>query len=82
MIRTNPWDWDLPTFLWVGWMIQFFVYEWIGSRYGNEMFTHHVWWVRNWAWKEGATIVIFLLYAILAWLVFHFVREGWRFFGS
>ena len=79
-MRSKPWDLALPTFLWIGWIVQFFLYEWLGARYGNEMLTHHIWWVRNWSYKEGATVVLFLMYALLAWAVYHFVREGWRFF--
>lgn len=81
-MRTNPWDIDLPTIWWVAWILAFFVGEWIGSRYGNEMLTHHIWWVRNWAGQRGATIVLFLIYAVLAWINWHFIKEGWWFFRA
>ena len=80
-MRASPWDIDLPTIWWIIWIGWFLVGEYIGYLYGGEMFTHHVWWVRNWAAKENATIIIFLLLAILLWVNFHFIREGWRYFS-
>ena len=79
-MAANPWDIDLPTVWWIVWVFAFFIGEAIGARYGDEMFTHHIWWVRNWAYQTGSTIVLFLIYALLLWINFHFIREGWRFF--
>lgn len=76
----NPWDLDLTTWWWIIWMAWFAVGEYLGAKEGNEMFTHHMWWIRNWAGQRGATIVVFLFFAILAWLNWHFILEGWAFF--
>ena len=76
MARENPWDLDLTTWWWIVWIVAFFVGEYLGARQGNEMFTHHIWWLRN----TGASIVLFLLFALLLWLNWHFFVEGWHFF--
>ena len=72
-MTSNPWDLDLTTWWWIVWIVMFFVGEWLG-RSDYEQFTHHIWWLRN----TGASIVLFLLYALLAWINWHFIVEGWR----
>ncbi len=76
----NPWDWDFTTVFWVVWILAFFVGEILGRAEGNEMLTHHIWWIRNWSNHTGASIVLFLMFALLAWLNWHFIIEGWKFF--
>lgn len=79
-VTRNPWDLDGPTIFWIIWGIAFFVGEYWGRQYGNEMLTHHIWWVRNWASQTGASIILFLMGSILLWINWHFWIEGWKFF--
>lgn len=72
----SPLDWDFMTAYWLAWTLAFFLGEYLGYREGNEMLSHHIWYIRN----TGDSIVLFMMYAILAWINYHFIVEGWRLF--
>ena len=73
MSGIDTWDLDLTTWWWIVWSAMFFVGEWLG-RSDYEQFTHHVWAIRN----TRFSLVLFFLYAILGWINWHFLVEGWK----
>lgn len=76
MKLANPFDLDWITIAWFFWLVQFAIYEYFGIKYGNETLSHHLWYIRN----TGVSIVRFLFFALLLWINWHFIREGWNFF--
>lgn len=67
----NPLTWDLPTAYWSVWIFLFFLGEYLFRD--GQMLSHHIWHLRN----NGPSIIVFLMGAILLWLNYHFLFEGW-----
>lgn len=73
--ESSPWNWDRYTWAWIIWIAWFAVWETLAlldSRNNDETLSHHLWWLRD----NSASIIVFLFFGVLFWLVYHFAVEG------